>query len=85
MADSNLLSAQLPASFLETPDLRIPFQAWLRGLQNYLLAVGGETFTDKRKAVLLIHYLGSQGQRVLLQAEGKHCGREISFLEKSTK
>ncbi len=61
----SLLSLQPPVAFLDCPgEPKIPFDAWEKLFQNYLLAIGGEEFSAERKRALLIHCLGTEGQRI---------------------
>ncbi|KAK0132478.1 hypothetical protein N1851_032656 [Merluccius polli] len=58
----SLLSIQPPAVFLDCPgEPKTPFTAWN---DNYLLAIRGDAFPVARKRALLIHCLGSEGQRI---------------------
>ena len=60
-----LLSLQPPAVFLECPgEPKVPFAAWKKLFDNYLLAIGGSAFPAERKRALLIHCLGTEGQRI---------------------
>ncbi|CAI5683364.1 unnamed protein product [Oreochromis niloticus] len=60
-----LLSLQPPAVFLDCPgEPKIPFTAWKKLFDNYLLAIGGDDFAAERKRALLIHCLGTEGQRI---------------------
>uniref|UniRef100_A0A3Q2V0A0 Retrotransposon gag domain-containing protein n=1 Tax=Haplochromis burtoni TaxID=8153 RepID=A0A3Q2V0A0_HAPBU len=60
-----LLSLQPPAVFLDCPgEPKIPFAAWKKLFDNYLLAIGGNDFATERKRALLIHCLGMEGQRI---------------------
>ncbi len=61
----SLLSLQPPVAFLDCPgEPKTPFDAWEKLFQNYLLAIGGEEFSAERKRALLIHCLGTEGQRI---------------------
>ena len=54
-----------PEFYLSTPgEPKVPFQAWLKSFTNYLTAIDGESFSDKRKIALLTHCLGTEGQRI---------------------
>ncbi len=58
------LSLSQPAPFLQTPgEPPIPFTAWIKTFDNFLLAVG-EELPNARKRALLIHCLGTEGQRL---------------------
>ncbi|CAI5686315.1 unnamed protein product [Oreochromis niloticus] len=60
-----LLSLQPLAVFLDCPgELKIPFAASKKLFDNYLLAIGGNDFATERKRALLIHCLGTEGQRI---------------------
>uniref|UniRef100_A0A669EBE5 Retrotransposon gag domain-containing protein n=1 Tax=Oreochromis niloticus TaxID=8128 RepID=A0A669EBE5_ORENI len=60
-----LLSLQPPAVFLDCPgEPKIPFTAWKKLFDNYMLAIGGDDFAAERKRALLIHCLGTEGQRI---------------------
>ena len=54
-----------PEFYLSTPgEPKVPFQGWLKSFTNYLTAIDGESFSDKRKIALLTHCLGTEGQRI---------------------
>lgn len=54
-----------PAPFLQNVgDPPIPFKAWIRSFENFLLAMAEEELPDTRKRALLIHCLGAEGQRL---------------------
>ena len=60
-----LLGLQPPSAFLECPgEPKVPFGAWKKLFDNYLLAIGGSNFAAERKRALLIHCLGTEGQRL---------------------
>ena len=60
-----LLGLQPPSAFLEYPgEPKITFEAWRKLFDNYLLAIGGQDFSEGRKRALLIHCLGTEGQRL---------------------
>lgn len=60
-----LLGLQPPSAFLECPgEPKITFEAWGKLFDNYLLAIGGQEFSAERKRALLIHCLGTEGQRL---------------------
>uniref|UniRef100_A0A668UI84 Retrotransposon gag domain-containing protein n=1 Tax=Oreochromis aureus TaxID=47969 RepID=A0A668UI84_OREAU len=60
-----LLSLQPLAVFLDCPgEPKIPFAASKKLFDNYLLAIGGNDFATERKRALLIHCLGTEGQRI---------------------
>ena len=61
----NAFSASGPPPFLPTPgEPPIPWVHWLPLFRNFLLAVGGEDFTEARHRALLLHCLGIEGQRI---------------------
>ena len=54
-----------PAAFLPSPgEPAIPFTSWRRMFENFMLAVNDVTLSDVRKLALLIHCLGTEGQRL---------------------
>lgn len=56
-----------PTPFLPCPgEPPIPFDMWLRMFRNYLLVVGasGDAWPVERKRALLLHCLGTEGQRL---------------------
>ena len=56
---------QTPPPFNETPgEIPIPWTRWRKMFENYLVASGGETFQPRRKMALLLHCLGTEGQRI---------------------
>ncbi len=59
------LSLSQPALFLQTlGEPPIPFKAWIKTFDNFLLALD-EELPNARKRALLIHCLGAEGQRLL--------------------
>ncbi|KAK7909818.1 hypothetical protein WMY93_014502 [Mugilogobius chulae] len=63
--DMALLSLQPPAVFLECPgEPKLAFATWKKLFDNYLLAIGGDGFSAGRKRALLIHCLGTEGNRI---------------------
>ena len=59
---ANLIDA--PAKFLEKPGPPpIAWHEWKRQWDTYMIAIDGEQFSDKRKTALLLHSLGTEGQR----------------------
>lgn len=60
-----LLGLQPPPAFLECPgEPKVALDAWKKLFDNYLLAIGGSDFSAERKRALLIHCLGTEGQRL---------------------
>ena len=60
-----LLGLQPPAAFLECPgEPKVAFDDWKKLFDNYLYAIGGSNFPAQRKRALLIHCLGTEGQRL---------------------
>ena len=54
-----------PAPFLPTAgDPAIPWASWLPMFRNFLLAIGGETFSPARRQATLLTCLGTEGQRI---------------------
>ena len=54
-----------PAPFLPSPgEPSMLWDVWIAQFDNFLLAIGGDTFTDARQKAILLHCLGSEGQRV---------------------
>ncbi|PIK54155.1 hypothetical protein BSL78_08940 [Apostichopus japonicus] len=54
-----------PAYFLPTPGApTLPWVQWKQVFDNYLLAAGGDAYTPSRKKALLLHCLGTEGQRI---------------------
>ncbi|KAI0231429.1 hypothetical protein LSAT2_018184, partial [Lamellibrachia satsuma] len=59
---ANLIDA--PAKFLEKLEPPpIAWNEWKRQWDSYMIAIDGEQFSDKRKTALLLHSLGTEGQR----------------------
>lgn len=53
-----------PTPFLQNVvEPPMPFNAWIRVFENYVLAMY-EELSDTRKRALLIHCLGAEGQRL---------------------
>ena len=54
-----------PAPFLPTAgDPAVPWQVWITQFENYLLAIGGDTYPQARQKAILLHCLGCEGQRI---------------------
>lgn len=80
-----LLSLQPPAAFLDCPgEPKIPFATWKKLFDNYLLAIGGSAFPAERKRALLIHCLGTEGNRIYstLPLENDDYDGSVAALEK---
>jgi len=53
-----------PPNFLDIPgEPVIEFEHWLKCFRNYVIAMGGESFSDERLKALLLNGLGVEGQR----------------------
>lgn len=62
MADCSLPP---PPPFLALPgELPVPWLRWFAAFETYLLAAGLDDVADGRKRALLLHCLGTEGQRV---------------------
>lgn len=60
-----MLALSPPPAFLDTPgEPTIPFNSWIRMFDNYVTALSAEDIPEKRKRALLIHCLGTEGQRI---------------------
>ena len=60
-----LLSLQPPAMFLDCPGKpKLPFATWKKLFDNYLVAIGGNDLSVKRKRALLILCLGMEGHGI---------------------
>ncbi|XP_058864257.1 uncharacterized protein LOC117964756 isoform X2 [Acipenser ruthenus] len=56
-----------PPPFLALPgEPPVPWARWLDSFNTYLLAMGLEDVANPRKRAILIHCLGTEGQRVFL-------------------
>ena len=54
-----------PAPFLPSAGVEaVPWPQWARLFDNFLLAIGGDTFSAARKKAVLLTCLGAEGQRV---------------------
>ncbi|KAK0134339.1 Retrovirus-related Pol polyprotein from transposon 17.6 [Merluccius polli] len=59
------LNLSQPAPFLQNAgEPAIPFKAWIRSFENYLLAMSEKDLLDARKRALLIHFHVSTGTHV---------------------
>ena len=59
------LNLSQPPSFLQNVgEPPVPFKAWIRTFENYLLAMSESELPEARKRALLIHCLGAEGQRL---------------------
>jgi len=52
-----------PAFLCEIGEPQLPFEEWYELFVTYLVAKGGETFSDVRKRATLLNCLGVEGQR----------------------
>ncbi|CAJ1065434.1 uncharacterized protein LOC112144321 [Xyrichtys novacula] len=53
-----------PPAFLQSPGVStVPFEAWIRMFDNYVLALA-DKMGDKRNSALLIHTVGAEAQRI---------------------
>uniref|UniRef100_A0A3B3T9U7 Gypsy retrotransposon integrase-like protein 1 n=1 Tax=Paramormyrops kingsleyae TaxID=1676925 RepID=A0A3B3T9U7_9TELE len=60
-----LLGLSPPPAFLQTPgEPAVPFDSWIRMFDNYLLALSDTEVVEKRRRAMLIHCLGTEGQRI---------------------
>jgi len=58
------MEATRPPVFLNSPgESSMGFEEWLNVFRNYILAIGGEQFSDQRLRAILINCLGVEGQR----------------------
>ena len=54
-----------PAPFLAAPgEPTTPWATWISQFDNYLLAIGGDSFPVARQKAILLHCLGCEGQRI---------------------
>lgn len=61
------VNALFPDFFLPCPgEPAISFKTWVRMFENYLLVIhaNGDEWPEARRRALLLHYLGSEGQRI---------------------
>lgn len=59
------ITVSQPAFFLASPGPpAVPWESWEAAFNNYLLASGADELPDRRRQALLIHCLGTEGQRV---------------------
>ena len=59
------LSLPPPTPFLALPgEPPVPWIRWLESFETYLAALGLEEANDARRKALLIHCLGTEGQRI---------------------
>ena len=73
-----------PPPFLPTPgDPVIPWVAWIPLFQNYLLAIGGEDFSQARQRALLLHCLGTEGQRIYTSLPPTVKGEQETLLDQA--
>lgn len=81
------LNMPFPDFFLPCPgEPAIPFKIWVRMFENYLLVINatGNTWPEARKRALLLHCLGSEGQRIFhtLPESGDDLATAITALGK---
>ena len=79
-------STPLPPSFLPCPgEPPIPLVTWENMFQNYLLVVGaaGDRWPEERKKALLLHSLGTEGQRLfyMLPSQGTTMEEALTALK----
>ena len=54
-----------PTPFLSLPgEPPVPWIRWLESFETYLAALGLEEASDPRRRALLVHCLGTEGQRI---------------------
>lgn len=71
--------ATRPPNFLETPgDPAIDFDQWLIYFRNYVLAIGGDAYSDERLKALLLNCLGIEGQRQYIAIENVPLSTPVS-------
>ncbi|CAL9701834.1 unnamed protein product [Knipowitschia caucasica] len=61
------ISVPLPAPFMPCPgEPAIPFTTWLKMFENYMLVIAatGDSWPEERKRAVLLHALGTEGQRL---------------------
>ena len=61
------VSVPLPAPFMPCPgEPAIAFTTWLKMFENYMLVINatGDSWPDARKLAVLLHALGTEGQRL---------------------
>ena len=59
------LNLNSPTPFLQNPgEPSMPFTAWNRIFENYVLAIQDNALADARKRTLLMHCFDTQGQRL---------------------
>ncbi len=75
-----LLALSPPPAFLNTPgEPTIPFNAWIRMFDNYVTALSEEDIAEKIKRALLIHCLGTEGQRIFYTLTVANDGYETAL------
>lgn len=80
------VSAPFPSPFLPCPgEPAIPLVTWLKMFQNYMLVINatGDSWPEARKRALLLHCLGTEGQRLFytLPNTGDNLADAIKALE----
>ncbi|PAA74746.1 hypothetical protein BOX15_Mlig024279g1 [Macrostomum lignano] len=67
MSGEPKISIALPSPFLPSPGQPpLRWENWKAMFDNYMLASGMDKLSDKRKQALLVHCLGTEGQRIYL-------------------
>lgn len=69
MATRMAVSMPLSAPFMPCPgEPAIAFTMWLKMLENYMLVIDamGDSWPDARKQTILLHALGTEGQRLFM-------------------
>lgn len=64
---ATMVSVPAPAPFLPcSGEPAIPFVTWGKIFENYLIAINatGDAWPDARKRAILLHSLGTEGQRL---------------------
>ncbi|KAK0142863.1 hypothetical protein N1851_019189 [Merluccius polli] len=62
-----LIGISQPPALLDTPgEPTMLYTTWIQMFENYLLALTANDMPDKRKRALLLHCLGTEGQRIFL-------------------
>lgn len=63
------VSMPLSAPFMPCPgEPAIAFPTWLKMFENYMLVIDamGDSWPDARKQTILLHALGTEGQRLFM-------------------
>ncbi|KAH6926031.1 hypothetical protein HPB50_012970 [Hyalomma asiaticum] len=65
MASAALAALSPPPPFLATPGVpAIPWRRWISLFENFLFGSGAADLPEHRHRALLLHGLGSEGQRI---------------------